>query len=116
MIRRPPRSTLFPYTTLFRSRKFAMGEYTDALAAGDALPAARRAETAQKLARLTGLSPDYIDRTNLRIEIMRFTKELLRGQRRTIGRIDARFLGIDRDAAGENPEFDQIGRASCRER
>src|SRR5256885_11301222 len=58
MIRRPPRSTLFPYTTLFRSRKFAMGEYTDALAAGDALPAARRAETAQKLARLTGLSPD----------------------------------------------------------
>jgi len=91
---------------LDESRKFAMGEYTDALAAGDALPAARRSEIAQKLARLSGLSPDYIDRTNLRIEIMRFTKELLRGQRRTIGRIDARFLGIDRDAAGENPEFD----------
>jgi len=91
---------------LEESRKFAMGEYTDALAAGDAVPVARRAEIAQKLARLTGLSPDYIDRTNLRIEIMRFTKELLRGQRRTIGRIDARFLGIDRDAAGENPEFD----------
>ena len=91
---------------LEESRKFAMGEYTDALAAGDALPAVRRTEIAQKLARLTGLSPDYIDRTNLRIEIMRFTKELLRGQRRTIGRIDARFLGIDRDAAGERPEFD----------
>src|SRR3712207_6928445 len=26
MIRRPPRSTLFPYTTLFRSRGFAEGE------------------------------------------------------------------------------------------
>src|SRR3712207_8540221 len=25
MIRRPPRSTLFPYTTLFRSRKFGQG-------------------------------------------------------------------------------------------
>src|SRR5688572_31565820 len=25
MIRRPPRSTLFPYTTLFRSRRGAMG-------------------------------------------------------------------------------------------
>src|SRR2546427_1982139 len=25
MIRRPPRSTLFPYTTLFRSRTFATG-------------------------------------------------------------------------------------------
>ncbi len=88
------------------SRKFAVGEYADALMAGDALPAARRAEIEQKLARLTGLSPDYIDRTNLRIEIQRFTKELLRGERRTIGRIDARFTGIDRDAAGERPEFD----------
>jgi carboxypeptidase C (cathepsin A) len=88
------------------SRKFAVGEYTDALMAGDALPAAHRAEITQKVARLTGLSPDYIDRTNLRIEIQRFTKELLRGERRTIGRIDARFTGIDRDAAGERPEFD----------
>jgi len=88
------------------SRKFAVGEYTDALTAGDALSAARRTEITQKLARLTGLTPDYIDRTDLRIEIMRFTKELLRSERRTIGRIDARFLGIDRDAAGERPEFD----------
>src|SRR5258708_30198824 len=28
MIRRPPRSTLFPYTTLFRSRIFAMSIIT----------------------------------------------------------------------------------------
>jgi carboxypeptidase C (cathepsin A) len=88
------------------SRKFAVGEYADALMSGDALPAAHRAETIQKTARLTGLSPEYIDRTNLRIEIQRFTKELLRSERRTIGRIDARFTGIDRDAAGERPEFD----------
>ncbi len=88
------------------SRKFAVGEYADALMTGDALPVARRAEIMQKVARLTGLSPDYIDRTNLRIEIQRFTKELLRSERRTIGRIDARFTGIDRDAAGERPEFD----------
>src|SRR6204780_5837744 len=26
MIRRPPRSTLFPYTTLFRSRRFLTGD------------------------------------------------------------------------------------------
>jgi len=88
------------------SRKFAVGEYADALMTGDALPTARRVEIMQKLAHLTGLSPEYIDRTNLRIEIQRFTKELLRSERRTIGRIDARFLGIDRDAAGEDPEYD----------
>src|SRR5260221_6548236 len=29
MIRRPPRSTLFPYTTLFRSRRRAPGEHED---------------------------------------------------------------------------------------
>src|SRR3712207_8113083 len=33
MIRRPPRSTLFPYTTLFRSRKAALVECLAALAA-----------------------------------------------------------------------------------
>jgi carboxypeptidase C (cathepsin A) len=88
------------------SRKFAVGEYSDALMTGDALSSSRRLEIAQKLARLTGLSTDYIDRTNLRIEIMRFTKELLRSERKTIGRIDGRFTGFDRDAAGETPEFD----------
>src|SRR2546426_9124436 len=28
MIRRPPRSTLFPYTTLFRSKEYALAELT----------------------------------------------------------------------------------------
>jgi carboxypeptidase C (cathepsin A) len=42
----------------------------------------------------------------LRIDPSRFGKELLRGQRRTIGRLDARFVGIDHDAAGETPESD----------
>src|SRR3712207_9104570 len=31
MIRRPPRSTLFPYTTLFRSRHWAYGRLTQPL-------------------------------------------------------------------------------------
>ena len=29
MIRRPPRSTLFPYTTLFRSLQYLAGQYLD---------------------------------------------------------------------------------------
>lgn len=88
------------------SEDFANGEYTLALMAGDALPAARHTEVVKKLARLTGLSEEYIERTNMRVEIERFTKELLRSQRRTVGRIDGRFLGIDLDAAGEGPEYD----------
>jgi carboxypeptidase C (cathepsin A) len=73
---------------------------------GDGLPAARRTEIAQKLSRLTGLSGEYLERSNLRIEIQRFDKELLRDQRRTVGRLDGRFTGIDEDAAGARPEYD----------
>src|SRR5277367_2893672 len=88
------------------SETFARGEYATALMAGDSLPSAKHAEIVKKLARLTGLSEDYIERTNMRVEIERFTKELLRSERRTVGRIDGRFEGIDKDAAGENPEYD----------
>lgn len=87
-------------------RAFAQGEYTLALMKGDALPQPQREATARKLARYTGLSVDYVLRTNLRIEIFRFTKELLRNERRTVGRLDSRFTAVDRDAAGEQPEFD----------
>jgi carboxypeptidase C (cathepsin A) len=86
--------------------KFAEGDYTLALAKGDSLPQKDRTRIATELARFTGLSEDFILRSNLRIEIFRFTKELLRDTRRTVGRLDSRFLGIDRDSAGENFEFD----------
>ena len=85
---------------------FAQGEYAAALFQGVRLPEEERAAIVQKLARYTGLSPDYIEQTDLRIEIQRFVKELMREQRRTVGRLDGRFLGIDRDAAGEQVEYD----------
>lgn len=88
------------------SVNFARGEYTSALMAGDGLSSAKHAEIVQKLVRLTGLSADYVQRTDMRVEIERFTKELLRNERRTVGRIDGRFTGIDKDAAGETPEYD----------
>jgi carboxypeptidase C (cathepsin A) len=88
------------------SRNFAAHEYSDVLMNGDSLSEARKKEIAQKLARLTGLSAEYIERSNLRIEIMRFDKELLRDQRRTVGRLDGRFTGIDQDAAGARPDYD----------
>ncbi len=85
---------------------FVMGAYALALLQGTALPAEQRAIIAGKLARFTGLSQDYVERSDLRIDIFRFVKELLRDQRRTVGRLDSRYTGIDRDAAGEHFEFD----------
>lgn len=92
--------------TLREVEAFAAGEYTLALMAGDALQGGHRAAIVDKLARYTSLAPDYIERSNLRIQIFRFTKELLRDRRRTVGRLDTRFTGMDRDAAGEHFEFD----------
>jgi carboxypeptidase C (cathepsin A) len=85
---------------------FAAGEYAAALFQGAALPAKARKALVAKLARYTGLTPDYIERTDLRIEIFRFCKELLRDEGRTVGRLDTRFTGYDRDAAGSEFEYD----------
>jgi carboxypeptidase C (cathepsin A) len=94
------------HATLEEVETFAMGDYANALMQGDDLQPEERLLIARKLARFTGLSEDFIDRNNLRIEIFRFTKELLRHAKRTVGRLDSRFKGIDRDSAGERFEFD----------
>jgi carboxypeptidase C (cathepsin A) len=91
---------------LAESERFALGDYTRALMQSDTLGDAERKTIVEKLSRLTGLSPQYVAASNIRIRIDRFDKELLRDQRRTAGRLDSRFTGVDRDAAGENPEFD----------
>jgi len=85
---------------------FAAGEYAAALFQGARLPAKARKDIVQRVARYTGLGADYVDRTDLRIEIFRFCKELLRDDKRTVGRLDSRYTGVDRDSAGEEFEFD----------
>ncbi len=85
---------------------FAYGDYMQALFQGDTLPAEQRASVVAQLARFTGLSPAYVERSNLRVELMRFCKELLRDERRTVGRLDSRFAGADRDAVGETISYD----------
>lgn len=88
------------------SERFALGDYNTALMQGDRLPDANRRAVVARLAQLTGLTPAYIEQTNLRIHISRFDKELLRTERRTAGRLDSRFIGIDLNAAGDEPDYD----------
>ena len=93
------------------ARAFSTGEYVLALEQGNRLSDAERAKIVQKLARLTGLSPEYIEQSNMRVSDMRFRTELLRGAHRTVGRLDGRFTGIDADAAGERQEYDPSNEA-----
>ncbi len=87
-------------------KAWSEGELTLALMKGDRLPADERRSVAKKLAAYTGLDPDYILGTNLRVNIYRFCKELLREERRSVGRLDSRFRGVEALTVTERPEFD----------
>jgi carboxypeptidase C (cathepsin A) len=91
---------------LVEVRQFALGEYAHALAQGSHVSAAEASTVVAKLQRYTAMPESLIRNANLRVSPDRFEKELLRGQRRTVGRLDARFIGIDRDTAGETPDYD----------
>lgn len=92
--------------TLGEVEHFARREYTVALMKGDSLAGPERQRVVEKLARYTGLSPEFIERTDLRIRMSHFAKELLRDEGRTVGRLDSRFKGIDRSGVTDRYEYD----------
>ena len=91
---------------LAESERFAMRDYLVTLARGGLVPADERAAVARNVARLIGVSPEFVLAGNLRVEKSRFWKELMRDKALTVGRLDSRYTGIDRDSAGEVPEGD----------
>ncbi|WP_442680441.1 S10 family peptidase [Sphingomonas sp. ASY06-1R] len=93
-------------TLLQQVRAFAQGPYALALSKGQDLPDAERDTIADQMSAYTGLSATFIKRANLRVDLNRFQKELLRDQALTVGRFDSRYTGVDADSAGESPDFD----------
>lgn len=91
---------------LAEAEAFALGDYSSALMLGDGLPDAERARIRARLAELTGLSEHYLEAADLRVDIYRFVKQLLRDERKTVGRLDSRYTGRDRDHVGEHFEYD----------
>lgn len=98
-------------SVLEEARAFAIGEYFTALHMGGLLSLEERREVAEEVARLTGVSADFVERTNLRIEAEQFRKELLRDERLMTGRLDSRFTARDADAVGVDQEFDPSNHA-----
>lgn len=95
-------------TWLKESEEFALGDYARALLKGDSLSKEERAQVVEKLSYLIGISTQFIERANLRINDQHFFKELLRERGLTIGRLDSRLLGRDRLGVTENPEYDPL--------
>ena len=89
-----------------RAKEFANGPYALALQKGSRLADAEKQSVAQQMAQLTGLSADYIIRSNLRVDPERFRRELLRDRHQVIGRIDSRYVGTEPDNAGDSASYD----------
>ena len=93
------------------ARDFASGPYAAALQKGNAVTDDEGQSVAQQMSQLTGLSTDYILRSNLRVQPNRFQRELLRDRHQVIGRIDSRYVGTEPDNVGEGADYDPQGSA-----
>jgi carboxypeptidase C (cathepsin A) len=90
------------------AQEFALGEYASALLKGASLTPEERTNIVEKLSRYTGISQEFIERSNLRILDQHFFKELLRERGKTVGRLDSRYTGIDRIGVTATPEYDPL--------
>ncbi len=84
---------------------FAINELIPALAKGSFISSKEKEATAQKMAYYSGLSKEVILQHNLDVPTGFFWKELLRSKGQTIGRLDSRYLGIDKIDAGTSPDY-----------
>lgn len=80
--------------------------YRMALARGNQLTPAQRQAVVDTLARFTGLPKTVVDQNNLRISLSLFDTELLRDQRKTVGRLDGRFTSFSMNNGAQRPAFD----------
>ena len=85
---------------------WSLNEYATALLAGGTLDAEKRARVIDQMHRYTGLSKDFIDKSDLRVTAPAFEAELLRDEGRIVGRLDARFTGPAGDVLGGRPSHD----------
>jgi len=101
-----------PIKTLADAEHFALNEYALSLLKGDGLTKQERLDVVKKLSAFTGLSEEYLNRSDLRVHIFRFAKELLKDQNRVIGRMDSRVKGLSCDPCSDiidfDPSFDMV--------
>src|SRR3989454_10807790 len=103
MIRRPPRSTLFPYTTLFRSRMLPP----------EVLALARKGAFNMH----GSLLPKYRGRAPVNWAILKGESETGATLHEMVAKPDAgRIVDQERVPIGPDETAAEIGRASCRER
>ncbi|MBF11517.1 MAG: carboxypeptidase [Flavobacteriaceae bacterium] len=84
---------------------FTINELIPALAKGGFINNTERQKIASKMSNYSGLKINSILRNNLDVPNNFFWKDLLRNEGKTIGRLDSRYLGIDRKEIGTRPDY-----------
>jgi carboxypeptidase C (cathepsin A) len=83
--------------TLRQAESWAETEFAAALMKGDRLEGEQRQAVLAKLARFTGLDTAFLDRNDLRVDMVAFARQLLRDRQLVIGHYDSR-LTVKREA------------------
>ena len=86
-------------------REYTYNSYASVLHRGSLLNDVEKNEAAEKLSYFTGLDKDYILRSDLRILMHRFQKQLLADQGLALGRLDGRFMGNEVDKLSDGPHL-----------
>ena len=91
---------------LREAESFAENVYAPVLFKGTRATESERRQVLDGLTRFTGVSADYWDKANLRLDEGRFLQELLRHKGEVVGRVDTRYLGGDISRIAESARYD----------
>jgi carboxypeptidase C (cathepsin A) len=94
-----------PETQMADARKFASDAYLKALYAGRNLLSSERDAVATQFSTLTGLSPDFMRKNDLRVSASAFEQELLKDRGQQVGAYDARYT-LPLAPSGKDPVSD----------
>ena len=87
------------------SENFTINKLIPAIAKGGFINSKEKKDIAKKMSYFSGLSEESIIQNNLDVPNNFFWKELLRNEGKNIGRLDSRYLGIDKKEVGIRPDY-----------
>jgi carboxypeptidase C (cathepsin A) len=85
--------------------KYTIEELIPVMAKGGFVAQQEREDAAAMMSKYAGISEDFILQNNLDVSTRSFWKELLRDRGYTVGRLDSRYLGLDRQQGGDSPDY-----------
>ena len=87
------------------AEEFSINTLIPAIAKGGFINNNEKSNIAKQMSKYTGISSKVILQHNLDLPTQYFWKELLRDQGKNIGRLDSRYIGIDKKETGSRPDY-----------